>query len=115
MTELWIWSVRTAQAPDVTGWDVVATDGEIGKIDEASYDTGRGWMVVDTGWWIFGHKRLIPAGRVQAIDAEQHKVFVDMTKDAIKNAPDYDDEMARREEGSFDRLEDYYGTRRQRA
>src|ERR1700741_4784478 len=115
MTELWIWSARTAPAPDVTGWDVVATDGEIGKIYEVSYDAGRGWIAVDPVWWIFGHKRLIPAGRVSAIDAEQHQVFVDMTKDDIKNAPDFDDEMARREEQSFNRLEDYYGTKRQRA
>ena len=40
MSELWIWSVQTTSAPDVTGWDVVATDGEIGKIDEASYEAG---------------------------------------------------------------------------
>ena len=42
MSELWIWSVQTTSAPDVTGWDVVAMDGEIGKIDEASYDADAG-------------------------------------------------------------------------
>ncbi len=114
MSELWIWSVQTTSAPDVTGWDVVAMDGEIGKIDEASYDAGRGWIVVDTGWWIFGHKRMIPAGRVISIDPDDRKVFVGMSKDEIKHAPDYDDEMARLEGSSMDRLEKYYGTKRQR-
>ena len=114
MSELWIWSVQTTSAPDVTGWDVVAMDGEIGKIDEVSYDAGRGWIVVDTGWWIFGHKRMIPAGRVISIDPDDRKVFVGMSKDEIKHAPDYDDEMAKLEGSSMDRLEKYYGTKRQR-
>ena len=31
-------TLPNAQMPDVTGWDVEATDGHIGKIDEATYD-----------------------------------------------------------------------------
>src|SRR4030095_5683235 len=78
------------QQRDLTGFDVEATEGSIGKIDEATYDPSASSVVVDTGFWIFGKKRMIPAGVVQKVDWDDHKVFVTMTKDQIKNAPDYD-------------------------
>ena len=40
--------------PDITGFGVEAIDGSIGKVDEATYDLGRSYIVVDTGPWIFG-------------------------------------------------------------
>jgi hypothetical protein len=88
------WSYRTEVSQDigvnVVGYDVAATDGDIGKIDEASTDAGRNYFVVDTGFWIFGKKRLVPAGVVTRIDHADRKVHVSMTKDQIKSAPDYD-------------------------
>ena len=81
---------------DLSGFDVEATDGHIGKIDEATYDTSASYMVVDTGFWIFGKKRLIPAGVVDRIDTADEKVFVRMTKDQIKDAPDYDPDRNQR-------------------
>ena len=75
---------------DLTGYDVEATDGGIGKIDEASNEVGASFIVVDTGFWIFGKKRLVPAGLVERIDDDSRQVFVAMTKDQIKNAPDFD-------------------------
>ena len=64
-----IWSYReTSQSEDLTGYDVEATDGSIGKVDEASNETGRAYVVVDTGFWIFGKKRLIPAGAITSIE-----------------------------------------------
>ena len=38
----------TASA-DVSGYDVEATDGHIGKIDEATNETSASYVVVDTG------------------------------------------------------------------
>ena len=75
---------------DLTGFDVEATDGHIGKVDGATYDTAASTLVVDTGFWIFGKKRMIPAGVVQRVDANDEKIYVSMTKDQIKDAPDYD-------------------------
>jgi hypothetical protein len=63
-----------------------ATDGGLGKIDEATTQTGRQYVVVDTGFWIFGKKRLIPAGMVTRVDHAEEKVHVSMTKDQIKQA-----------------------------
>jgi hypothetical protein len=69
---------------DVVGYDVEATDGTTGKIDEASNEAGSSYLVVDTGFWIFGKKRLIPAGVVRRVDDDERKVHVSMTKDQIK-------------------------------
>jgi len=91
-----IWTYRTGVATsdrDVVGYDVEATDGHIGKIDETSNEVGNAHMVVDTGFWIFGKKRLIPAGVVQRVDVNDEKVYIAMTKDEVKSAPDYDDQQ----------------------
>jgi hypothetical protein len=88
-----LWTYReldTTKSMDLTGFDVQATDGEIGKIDEATYDAGASYLVVDTGFWIFGKKRMLPASVVDRIDVDDRKVFVNRTKEQIKNAPDWD-------------------------
>ena len=95
--------------PDVTGFDVEATDGHIGNIDEATMADDATCLVVDTGFWIFGKKRMIPAGVIRAVDVDEKKVFVAMTKDEIKGAPDYDHEHHRRDEpGYHDEVGGYY-------
>jgi hypothetical protein len=89
------------QLPDVTGFDVEATDGHIGKIDEATREEGSSCLVVDTGFWIFGKKRMIPAGVVSQIEPDEKKVYVTMTKDQIKSAPDYDESRHRDDEQGY--------------
>ncbi len=99
-----------SQLPDVTGYDVDATDGHIGKVDEATYNPSSSCLVVDTGFWIFGKKRMIPAGVVQRIDPDEKKVHVGMTKSQIKDAPDYDaDRHASDESGYHREVGEYYG------
>ena len=101
---------RASQLPDVTGYDVEATDGHIGKVDEATNEPQSSCLVVDTGFWIFGKKRMIPAGVVQRIDPDEKKVFVGMTKDQIKDAPDYDaDRHATDKSGYHEEVGNYYG------
>ena len=71
---------KGATLPDLTGFDVEATDGKIGKVDEATYETDASTLVVDTGFWIFGKKRMIPAGVVESIDTDDKTVVVRMTQ-----------------------------------
>ena len=88
-----VWSYRDTtwnQDSDLVGYDVEASDGSIGKIDEASTEAAGQWLVVDTGFWIFGKKRLIPAGTVSGVDHDGKTVIVNMSKDQIKSAPDFD-------------------------
>ena len=107
-----VWTYREATVVateiDVSGYDVEATDGSIGKVDEATYETGRSYLVVDTGPWIFGKKVMLPAGVVTGVDEQEHRVFVDRTKDEIKNAPEYD-EASQGDDEYRGRLGSYYG------
>ena len=87
------WTYREgidAISTELIGYDVEASDGHIGKIDELSLDAGRDYLVVDTGFWIFGKKRLVPAGVVKQINRETETVHLAMTKDEVKDAPDWD-------------------------
>jgi hypothetical protein len=93
---------------DLTGYEVEATDGSIGKVDEATYETGRSHIVVDTGPWIFGKKVMLPAGVIRSVDEAEEKVFVNRSKDEIKNSPEFDDSLAS-DEAYRSRLGSYYG------
>ena len=77
---------------DLSGFKVEALDGSIGSIDESTYGTDRSYVVVDTGPWIFGKKVMLPAGVIRGIDEDDERVFVNRTKDEIKNAPEFDEE-----------------------
>ena len=72
---------------NVVGYGVEAADGSIGKVDDATYDVGSSYLVVDTGPWIFGKKVMLPAGVITTVDHEAEKIFVDRSKDEIKAAP----------------------------
>jgi hypothetical protein len=88
-TDLWTYP-ETVGRLDLTGFDVEALDGSIGKVDEATQDVGESYLVVDTGIWIFGKKVLLPAGLVERVDRDEEKVWINRTKDEIENAPEFD-------------------------
>jgi hypothetical protein len=104
-----IWGYRPSSGylvgSDLAGFHVEATDGHIGKIDKHTHEAGAAYLVVDTGPWIFGTYVLLPAGTVRRVDHEERKVYVDRTKDEIKNGPEYDDQGADQHE----RYDSYYG------
>ncbi|MFD9060843.1 PRC-barrel domain containing protein [Kitasatospora purpeofusca] len=74
---------------DLTGYRVEAEDGPVGKVDRHSQDVDFAHIVVDTGPWIFGREILLPAGTVRRVDTEERAVWLNRTKDEIKNAPEY--------------------------
>ena len=78
---------------DISGFAVEALDGSIGKVDAATFDAGRSYLVVDTGPWIFGRKVMLPAGVVRGIDETEELVYVNRTKEQVKSAPEYDDTL----------------------
>jgi hypothetical protein len=95
MSDIWTYRDQSWSTAQLTGYDVEAIDGGIGKIDEASNDVGASYMVVDTGPWIFGKKVMLPAGVISRVDPNDEKVFVKRTKDQIKNAPEFDQDLYR--------------------
>jgi hypothetical protein len=112
-TDVWTYRETSHLGVDVTkanivGYEIEALDGSIGKVDDATYEAGGSYIVVDTGPWIFGKKVFLPAGIVRGIDDVAEKVLVNRTKDQIKSAPEYDDSLI--EDASYrSRLGSHYG------
>jgi hypothetical protein len=95
-----------SQGQDLVGYDVEASDGSIGKIDETSNEAGASHVVVDTGPWIFGSKRLIPAGAILSVDHDDRVAHIGMTKEEIKSAPEFDPDKW--DDEARTRHDDYY-------
>ncbi|MBM0277100.1 PRC-barrel domain containing protein [Micromonospora tarensis] len=91
---------------DLVGYRAEASDGGIGTIDEASDEADAGYLVVDTGPWIFGQKVLLPAGTVARVDHQERVVHIDRTRQEIRDAPPFDPGSADPE--SRERLGSYY-------
>jgi hypothetical protein len=108
MAEIWNPRADVDWNADVVGYDVEATDGGIGEVDEATNEAGSSYIVVDTGPWIFGKKVLLPAGVITSVDHDEETVWVNRSKDEIKDAPEFDESMERTE--SYRRpYGEYYG------
>src|SRR5215208_1256749 len=108
IVEMWNYTIETPPNIDLTGFKVEAVDGDIGKVDEATNEVGSSFVIVDTGPWIFGKKVMIPAGVVRDIDPDSETIFVNRTKDEIKDAPEFD-EATYRDQACRDELGGYHG------
>ncbi|MET9902844.1 PRC-barrel domain-containing protein [Streptomyces sp. NPDC006446] len=93
---------------DLTGYKVEATDGSIGKVDKHSDEVNSAYLVVDIGVWIFGRHVLLPAGTVQRVDQEERKVYVALTKDQIKDSPEFDKDKHIGDAGYHGQVGEYY-------
>jgi hypothetical protein len=51
---------------------------------------------------------ILPAGTIDRVDDVDRKVYVDLTKDQIKNSPGFDEDAAF-DDASQGRLGSYYG------
>ncbi|MCX5009284.1 PRC-barrel domain-containing protein [Streptomyces sp. NBC_00638] len=97
---------------DLTGYKVEATDGSIGKVDKHSDEVNSAYLVVDIGVWIFGRHVLLPAGTVQRVDQEERKVYVALTKDQIKDSPEFDKDKHVGDAGYHEQVGEYYYSHR---
>ena len=108
-TDIWTYPDASWSATDLRGFDVQAIDGGIGAVDETMHEAGAGHLIVDTGPWIFGKKVMLPAGVVDRVDLDSETVYVNRSKDEIKNAPEFEPERHRDDDEYRSRLGGYYG------
>lgn len=79
---------------DIKNFDVYAgeTNEKIGKVEDILIDdTGRfRYLVIDTGFWVFGKKTLLPIGRCRT-DYDNHRVYaLGLTsKEQAERLPEY--------------------------
>ncbi|MEJ8641640.1 PRC-barrel domain-containing protein [Streptomyces sp. MS1.HAVA.3] len=108
---MWSYNPESHYTPgtSLVGFKVEASDGSIGKVDEDTDEVGASYIVVDTGPWIFGKEVLIPAGTVVRVDVPEKTVNVNLTKEQIKDSPEYDKDKHRGDAAYRDQLGQYYG------
>jgi sporulation protein YlmC with PRC-barrel domain len=78
---------------EMRGFHIVATDGEIGHVDDFLIDEASrrlSYLVVDTSNWIGGRTVLIASAAIERIDSPEKKIFVTLTRVEIKGAPAVD-------------------------
>lgn len=78
---------------EVIGYHIQARDNEIGHVEDFVVEdetwTIR-YMVVDTSNWLSGRKVLVTPTWIDSVDWAQSKVSVDLTREQVKNSPEYD-------------------------
>lgn len=110
MSTIWQHGPESRDPGEFIGFTVEARDGQVGTVDDASWDTDTDHLVVDTGPWIFGRKVLIPAGLIERIDIDREAVYLALDKEQIKNGPEYDPDRHQDPSGDYWRsYDDYYG------
>ena len=84
--------VHLRSSSKVTGYDIQATDESIGHIEDFIFDD-ESWViryvVVDTRNWWPGKKVLVATHWIQRIDWSTSTVHVTLTREQIKNSPEY--------------------------
>jgi hypothetical protein len=90
---------------------IQATDGEIGHVHDFIMDN-EDWsvryLVVDTRNWLPGRKVLLAPDWVDAVDWNEKKVHVGLTKDGVKDSPEFDPDAPVNRQYE-ETLYDYYG------
>ena len=77
----------------VTGHHIHATDGDIGHVQGFLVEDGTWairYLIVDTSNWWLGHQVLIAPQWIKAVSWSQATVSVDLTRQAVQDAPPYD-------------------------
>jgi hypothetical protein len=82
--------LRSTEA--VTGYDIEAADGEIGHADGFAVDD-EAWAIryveVATRSWLPGKKVLVSPAWIERVSWADSKVYVGLSREAIKDAPEY--------------------------
>ena len=85
--------VHLRSAKEVTGYHIEGTDGAIGHVKDFMLDD-ESWaiqyMVIETSNWWVGKSVLIAPQWTSRISWLDRKVYVDMTRAAIKNSPQWE-------------------------
>lgn len=105
------WEPKLRSSKDVSGHKIQATNESIGDVDDFIIDD-ENWTIryflVDTGTWLNDRLVLISPQWIERIGWDENKVFVKVSSDKIRNAPEYDETTGLSRD--YERnLYDYYG------
>ena len=86
------WDRNLLSTEDVTNHHIQALDGEVGYVEDFIIDD-ENWairyLIVSTNNWLPGKHVLLSTRWIQSVSWNEQKVFVGLTRDAIKNSPEF--------------------------
>ncbi|MEP0959790.1 PRC-barrel domain-containing protein [Microcoleus sp. FACHB-1515] len=87
---------------DITNFSVYANDSDdneqdkVGSVTSVLVDETDGsfrYFIVDTGFWVFGKKVLLPVGLAR-LNYDKERLYVaGLTKDQVENLPEFNDDL----------------------
>jgi hypothetical protein len=96
---------------EVTGYDIAATDRDIGQVDDFIVDD-QAWalryLVVDTGHWLPGRKVLVATPWLGSVDWTAQRLHVELDAESIRNGPEFDPTKPVNRRYEIE-IHDYYG------
>ena len=103
--------VHLRSASEVRGYHIQGSDAPIGHVEDFIVDDETWeirYLVIDTSNWWFGKKVLVAPHWAKSVSWEENNVYVDLSRQAIKNSPEWNPTAAINREYEA-RLYDYYG------
>jgi len=89
------WDCHLRSTHEVTGYHLQALDGEIGHIEDFVIDDDTWavrYLIVGTKNWWPGKTVLISPQWIEQVSWSESKVFVNLSREAIKHSPEYTEE-----------------------
>lgn len=82
-------------AKEVIGYDVEGTDAHLGDVDDLLVDTVDDWhlsyLVVDTGRWLPGRRRLVGTDMLASVSYGAGKIQMNAARAQMADAPDFEE------------------------
>jgi uncharacterized protein YrrD len=78
---------------DVFGYTILATDGQIGAVDDFLVDNESlraRYLVIDTGTWLPGRKVILATSWISSVEPARRMVVVNIDQKRIKESPEFD-------------------------
>ena len=88
------WDAHLRSTRAVSGYHIEAADGPIGHVEDFIIDDETWairYLIVDTVNWWPGKKVLVAPQWIERVSWDESKVFVNLSRDAIKQAPEFTD------------------------
>ena len=89
------WDSHLRSTHVVGSYNIQALDGDIGHVEDFIVDDETWairYLIINTGTWWPGKKVLISTQWIERVSWDQSKVFIKLSREAIKQSPEYTDE-----------------------
>jgi hypothetical protein len=89
------WDSHLRSTHAVGSYNIQALDGDIGHVEDFIVDDETWairYLIINTGTWWPGKKVLISTQWIERVSWDQSKVFIKLSREAIKQSPEYTDE-----------------------